>query len=170
MKLLVLSDTHRFLGNAKNIIEKIGSKIDVIIHLGDHDNDAETLSIQYPNIKFYWVRGNNDFGKDTPFEFLLKVKGKKLLLTHGHRQQVHWNYGAISYFAEEQEADMVLFGHTHVPLNDRGGRVMLFNPGSISLPRSTKNPTFGIVTINDNGLIEASIMEYSSKNEFKIIG
>ncbi|MEI3524175.1 MAG: metallophosphoesterase family protein [Anaerotignum sp.] len=59
----------------------------------------------------------------------------------GIKQRVYWNYDSISYWAEEQGADVVLFGHTHRPVYDDRGRVMLFNPGSISMPRGGTPPT-----------------------------
>jgi len=37
---------------------------------------------------------------------------------------------------------------------------MLFNPGSISMPRGSTPPTFGILTIEENGRMEGAIMEY----------
>lgn len=170
MKFLIISDTHGYLKNAMNIIEKIQDRIEGVMHLGDHDTDAEALSKKYPGLNFYWVKGNNDYSSETPEDRLLKIKGKKILLTHGHKHHVHWNYEKISYYAEEQEADLVLFGHTHVPLNDRGGRVWLFNPGSISLPRMSTIPTFGMVEFTENGRIDCSIMQYLGKDNFKRIG
>lgn len=166
MKLLILSDSHGYLRNAMNVIEKLQNRISGVIHLGDHDTDAEALSKKYTSLDFYWVKGNNDFGGSSPFERTLKFDGKKILLTHGHRQQVHWNYDGLSYFAEEQGADVVLFGHTHVPMSDRGGRVWLFNPGSISLPRMSSIPTFGILSLEE-GRMELSIMQYLGADNFK---
>ena len=104
--------------------------------------------------------GNNDYSWDTPDKKMVFAGGKKLLLVHGHKQRVYWNYDSISYWAEEQGADAVLFGHTHRPVYDDRGRVMLFNPGSISMPRGGTPPTFGILTIEENGRIEGAIMEY----------
>lgn len=170
MKLLVFSDSHRYLDNARNTIKKIGDKVHCVIHLGDHEDDVKELEVEFPNLSFYYVKGNNDFGGSAAFEQMLTFKEKIFLLTHGHKQQVHWSYTNICYWAQEQGADVVLFGHTHIPCNEKQGDILLFNPGSISLPRSTHNPTFGIIDISENGIIRGSIMEYYGKKQFKIIG
>ncbi|MFR5717817.1 MAG: hypothetical protein ACLUD9_03615 [Anaerotignum faecicola] len=68
---------------------------------------------------------------------------------------VYWNYDTISYWAEEQ-ADVCAFRtYAHAAL-EAGGRVALFNPGSISLPRGGTLPTFGILTMED-GRIEGQL-------------
>ena len=168
MKILVLSDTHSYLDNARNVLKRIGGKMDMVFHLGDHDGDALELQKEFPNLPFHFVKGNNDYGIDTPSKKLVRVGGKALLLTHGHKQRVHWNPDTICYWAEEQGADVVLFGHTHMPVWDNGGRVAMFNPGSISLPRGGGLPTFGILTI-ENGRVEGAIMEYWNAEHFKRI-
>ena len=43
MKILVLSDTHSYLDNARNVLKRIGDKMDMVFHLGDHDADALEL-------------------------------------------------------------------------------------------------------------------------------
>lgn len=168
MKLLVLSDTHRSLKNVDSIINKIGPKIDAIIHLGDMVDDQEYLKLKYPQYKFYCVSGNNDYSATAPDNLSITINGRNILLTHGHKQQVHWNYNSILYWAQEKDADLVLFGHTHDPICDNGGKVILFNPGSITLPRTTSYPTFGIVDIEESGKITCSIMLYLDAQNYKI--
>lgn len=166
MKILVLSDTHGYLERARHVLARIGDCMEMVFHLGDYDEDAKALAREFPQLPFHYVKGNNDFSPDTPAKKLLRVGGKALLLTHGHKQRVHWNPGTIGYWAEEQGADVVLFGHTHIPLWDDSGRVALFNPGSLSLPRDGGKPTFGILSL-ENGRAEGAIMEYRDENTFR---
>ena len=168
MKILVLSDTHSYLDNARNVLKRIGDKMDMVFHLGDHDVDALELQKEFPNLPFRYVKGNNDYLIDTPSKKMVRVGGKNLLLTHGHKQRVHWNPDTISYWAAEQGADVVLFGHIHMPFWDDSWHVAMFNPGSISLPRGGGLPTFGILTI-ENGKVEGAIMEYWNAEHFKRI-
>lgn len=168
MKILVFSDSHGCLENARNVLQRIGGRMEYVFHLGDLDVDAKDLQAEFPQLKFYWVQGNNDYGGNTPSKQMVSVLGKRLLLTHGHKQRVHWNDNTIAYWAEEQGADAVLFGHTHSPVNDSQGHVMLFNPGSISLPRDSHVPTFGILDISETGVIQGSIMEYWDKETFRL--
>ena len=168
MKILILSDTHSYLDHARNVLKRIGDKMDMVFHLGDHDADALELQKEFPRLPFHYVKGNNDYLMDTPSKKMVRAGGKNLLLTHGHKQRVHWNPDTISYWAAEQGADVVLFGHTHMPVWDDSWHVALFNPGSISLPRGGGLPTFGILTI-ENGKVEGAIMEYWNAEHFKRI-
>jgi putative phosphoesterase len=162
MKLLVFSDSHGDINHVRNVIEHIGKEMNSIIHLGDYCEDVKKIQREFPEYLFHYVKGNNDYEKEVPNEKLLHVAGKTLLLTHGHKQRVYWGYQNISYWAEEKGADVVLFGHTHSPVNEMFGQVLLFNPGSISRPRQSNIPTFGILEITDAGLIEGHILEYTS--------
>ena len=166
MKLLVFSDSHGWLENARNVLRRIGGRMDMVCHLGDYDSDAEELQKEFPTLPFHVVQGNNDFYTTAPQKKMVRAGGKAILLTHGHKQRVHWNPDSIAYWAEEQGADVVLFGHTHVPFWDGRGRVALFNPGSISMPRDGKPPTFGILTIED-GRMEGAVMEVCDAETFR---
>ncbi|MBQ3568485.1 MAG: metallophosphoesterase family protein, partial [Anaerotignum sp.] len=104
MKILVLSDTHSYLDNARNVLKRIGDKMDMVFHLGDHDADVLELQKEFPKLPFHYVKGNNDYLIDTPSKKMVRVGGKNLLLTHGHKQRVHWNPDTISYWAAEQGA------------------------------------------------------------------
>lgn len=130
MKILVFSDTHNYLDNAREVLWRIGGQMDMVLHLGDHDTDAMELKKEFPSLPFHYVLGNNDYSWNTPDKKMVFAGGKKLLLVHGHKQRVYWNYDSISYWAEEQGADAVLFGHTHRPVYDDRGRVMLLIPAA----------------------------------------
>ena len=166
MKILVLSDSHGRIENAKAVLQQLERQVDMVFHLGDCDEDAIALQSMFSDLPFQYVKGNNDFGRDTVSHKLVIAQGMRFLLTHGHKQRVHYNLNTIAYWGEEQGADVVVFGHTHVPFKDGTGRVYLFNPGSITLPREGVTPTFGIITVDD-GKIEGAIMEYYDRGEIK---
>ena len=50
------------------------------------------------------------------------------------------------YWGEEKQADVVVFGHIHVPVNREADGILLINPGSPSRPRNGV-PSFGILTL-----------------------
>ncbi|KXL54537.1 hypothetical protein CLNEO_06440 [Anaerotignum neopropionicum] len=166
MKILVFSDSHGRIENAKAVLGRLEHKTDMVFHLGDNDEDAVALQSMFPKLPFHYVKGNNDFRWDTPSHKLVTAQGKRFLLTHGHKQRVHYNLNTIAYWGEEQGADAVVFGHTHVALNDSSGRIYLVNPGSITLPRDSHIPTFAIITI-ENGKMEGAIMEYTEQAEIR---
>jgi putative phosphoesterase len=167
MKLLVISDTHNSLYYAKMVIERIKDKIDGIIHLGDHDEDAIQLSREYPLIPIHYIAGNCDFGPAARTEKIIEFNKKRILITHGHKQHVKWGYDRIGYFAAENSVDAVLFGHTHIPYIDYYGHILLMNPGSLSEPRMIHTPTYGVLDISSTGIIEPAIMTIENNKNFK---
>jgi len=159
MKLfLVISDSHGDIGCLKRIIDQypfIGS----IIHLGDYCRDAVRLQNLYPDKEYYMVPGNCDFSVfGLSSEITLEVEGLKVLVTHGNRYGVKNGLGGLISHAERKKYDVVLFGHTHVPLVRRTGRLLMVNPGSAGHPRGGINPTYALLEIG-NGMAEARIME-----------
>ena len=62
--------------------------------------------------------------------------GKTVYMTHGDRFRVSYGLDRLKYRAEEQHADIAMFGHTHVPLLEMSGRPWIMNPGSLSRPYS----------------------------------
>lgn len=159
MRALVISDTHRYLDNAEKVIERY-SDIGIVIHLGDLVEDVEKLKKKFKEKEFYYVAGNNDFSSNIPYEKMIEIEGKKILLTHGHRQRVNYNMLSISLWGREQDADVVLFGHIHQPVYDESMGIMVFNPGSISLPRSTQYPTYGILEVTESGIVRCTAHKF----------
>lgn len=157
MKLVIISDTH---GKCSRIVEVLSRnpQYDALLFLGDglRDFDVDGLG------GFVGVCGNCDgiscFGNVMPTERMLCFDGVKILMTHGHKYSVKFGTEALAEYAACQNADVVLFGHTHAPLEKyipsgiRLGNTVtekpmyLFNPGSLGAP-SSGNPSFGIMEI-----------------------
>ena len=152
MRFIIISDTHRYIENAIDVLEHFKDEMDGFIHLGDHYADAMSLRKQFPDKRFYAVLGNNDFDFDAPHSKTAFIGGKKILITHGHKQRVSYGLMYLDYFGRQEEADAVLFGHTHRPCLEYSGTMAMFNPGSISRPRSTYEPTFGIMDVKNGDI------------------
>lgn len=147
MKILVISDTHGDTRKAEKAI-RANRGIDLMIHLGDYIGDAQKLSALFPGIPIEYVCGNCDFiNNDIPAEKMLEVCGKRIFITHGHRYSVKWGYERLIYRGLEQEADIVLFGHTHIPELMEEGQTYLINPGSTSEPRGYSDASYAIIEI-----------------------
>ena len=156
-RILVVSDTHGDIRPVCKVLETCG-KFDYIFNLGDKLRDAEQLAA-LGMAEVVAVKGNCDFGSgDTVREVF--IGGKKLVLTHGHGQNVKYGLTNLAYFAQEREADAVFYGHTHVPGIEYAEGILLMNPGSMTLPRSGR-PTYGVVTISEKGVAPA-ILEYNA--------
>ena len=154
MRIGVVSDTHR---RVKETIENLKREsVDSIIHLGDYMKDARIIGDQL-NINIIKVRGNCDIREiDGEDEIIKTIKDKKILMTHGHRFNIKYTFDKLYYKAKELKVDLVLFGHTHKPYNEKIDDVLFFNPGSPSNPRNISQGTYGILDIDEN--IEAKIM------------
>ena len=148
MRILVISDTHGETDKAEDILRN-HDDIDLIIHLGDYFRDAQKISASFPNIAIEYIYGNSDFMiGDIPAEKLLECAGKKIFITHGHRYSVKWDYDKLHRKAQETEADLLLFGHTHVAEIIRTMDYIIMNPGSISDSRGDSTESYALVDIN----------------------
>ena len=152
MKVLVMSDTHGYIINAKEAIDK-NSDIEMVLHLGDYCRDAAQLSQLYPNIKFEYVYGNCDIGIGAiSGEKTIEIEGRRIFMTHGHKYSVKWDYNRILAKAEMDKAEVILFGHTHVAVIDSSSDVLILNPGSISESRSNSPESYAILEISEDNI------------------
>ncbi len=155
MKAIVFSDSHNSVWLMNDLVDKFRSKIDCIIHLGDCTEDTSDFEIK--GIKLFQVRGNNDYDSMYPSERTITLAGKRIYMTHGHRQRVYYGTDTLYYTAAQEQADIALFGHTHMPYLENEGGIIIMNPGSISLPRGGNERSFAFITI-ENNKITASVM------------
>ena len=153
IKAAVFSDTH---GNNFPMLEAARqAKADVLIHLGDHDRDAQLLRQAFPDTPLYSVCGNCDYAPLAPERLTVELGPVKAFLTHGHLYSVSaWQADWLVYAAQEQGASLALFGHTHRAFHEQVGGVTLLNPGTAG---KGSNLTWAMVTIFDNGAISCQI-------------
>ena len=149
MKAAVFSDTH---GNNFPMLEAArASGADVLIHLGDHDRDAQLLRQLLPDTPLYSVCGNCDMNPLAPETLTVQLGPVRAFLTHGHLYNVSpWHLDSLVYAAQEQDARLAFFGHTHKPCWEELGGVTLINPGTAGKGRDL---SWALVTIFDNGAI-----------------
>ncbi|MCM1130906.1 MAG: metallophosphoesterase [Roseburia sp.] len=119
MKILVLSDSHH------TPLESLDyKKYDVVIHCGDYGNCLTSLTKN----QVFFVRGNCDFfGEDYLF---FSLYGKKIFVTHGHRENVKYGLNRLIYKSLEMGANITLFGHTHQQICFQEEGILFLNPGS----------------------------------------
>lgn len=148
MKILVVSDSHRCLGYIYDAIEK--EMPDAVLHLGDHKSDAEDLSYAFENIDFYYVPGNCDFSPEAPGCCTLTFDGVRIFMTHGHLFGVKSGLDRLIARGLQENANIVLFGHTHQQLLDQKDSLWVMNPGSFS------RCGYGLIE-TDNGSFRCSL-------------
>lgn len=132
MKILILSDSHSSLGFMRRCVEAV--KPDAMVHLGDHYDDGEALGELFPHIPLHQVAGNCDKNR-CPIHaremLCYTLGGVMVYMTHGHRQWVKQGIGGLLTEARRYDAQVALYGHTHIPHCHREeDGLWVLNPGS----------------------------------------
>ena len=162
MKYLVVSDIH----GSKSYMDRIfkvfsDTRCDKLIVLGDflyhgprnvipEGYDPKSLAEELNGFEseIIAVRGNCDAEVDQMvLDFnimdekkIIDINGYKAFLTHGH----HVNEDHMP----EEKIDMLLNGHTHIPVLKRENDVIFLNPGSVTLPKQENPHTYAIINEN----------------------
>lgn len=158
MKCLCFSDSH---GSSYNIRAALNKHPDaeVIFYLGDGLRDLEEYILDR-NCAWLAVQGNCDYSALLGEVFVKKtdsvtLMGRRILFTHGDLYGVKYGLDGVTKLAIDHNADLLLFGHTHQPLEkyistDDGG-FYLFNPGSIGGGYGCAS--YGVINITDRGIL-----------------
>lgn len=146
MKLVIFSDIH----GHREVLERILSfnpDADYFISLGDSE-----LPLQYLlDLDIVAIKGNYPRDAGFAYESELEVNGKRIYMTHGHKYGVHRQLKKLLKKGFQDGYDIVLYGHTHIAKVDKAGNLLLMNPGSAYRPRNETEPSYMIMTINDDG-------------------
>lgn len=150
MKIAIVSDTHNNWVNFEKAIGWIKKEnIQLILHCGDIQNQEIIDKAQKffgKEIKF--VKGNGDFNLDLPEKMELEFNSKKIIFTH---------FPSIAKkLAQSQNYDLVFYGHTHRPWEEKIGNCKMINPGELA--GQFYKPTFAIFDTNTDNL-ELKILE-----------
>ena len=155
-KILVISDSHQDSRTVNEVIER-ESPFDILVHCGDIEGSLYPVEHKDNPFLIYAVLGNCD-SYGYPQEILFKVGVYNIFVCHGHRYMVHNSLSSILEAGKSKFADIILYGHTHVPEIVEKKGILLVNPGSISLPKSPSwERSYAILKISDDFLPEAEI-------------
>ena len=143
MKIYVLSDTHNSFSFGAFLPEL--EKADMIVHCGDGERDVYDIKSAF-SVPIVSVAGNCDMFGDSSTVF--EAEGHRILVAHGHNYGVRYSLSELEEKAQAENADIVFYGHTHIPQTDyRNGRWYI-NPGSLCRPREGNAPTYCILTLD----------------------
>ena len=161
MRVVVVSDTHapRFWKSCPPAVASRLEGVDLILHAGD----VCTPEVLHELSAFAPVRvvlGNND-GPDVaawgaPETLELELDGLRVGMIHdagpkeGRLARMHHRFPT---------ADLVVFGHSHIPLDAADDRLRILNPGSPTDKRRQPHRTLAELTITDGRLAAARIVE-----------
>ena len=163
MKIVALSDTHaprRWRSCPPRVAAHLRGA-DLILHAGD----VCTAGVLDELSAFAPVRavlGNND-GPDVaawgaPESVQLDLDGLQVAMIHDSGQAA----GRIARMRRRfPGAGLVVFGHSHIPLDQSAGGLRIFNPGSPTDRRRQPHGTIGLLTIAAGRLQQARIVPVS---------
>ncbi len=150
MKVGIISDTHidslaAGMKLAQRLLHGPFSAVDVILHAGDHVY-PDLESCFYP-IPWYSVRGNMDLPHpDVPLQRIVQLGDTKIGMIHGWGAPDGIEKRVLGSFPTAN-LDVLVFGHSHLPVCRRVGSVLLLNPGSPTDRRSAPYHSVGLLHI-----------------------
>jgi len=156
MRILIVSDTHKAHGNLERALEQVGH-IDMMIHLGDVEG-REYYIDALVDCPVHMVSGNNDFFSSLPWEEEFFIGEHHVFITHGHGYFVGRDEERLKAEARGRGADIVMYGHTHVPSLTIEPDLVTLNPGSIGYPRQPgRKPSYILMQVDAKGKAEYQI-------------
>lgn len=178
MKYLIASDIHGSLYYCEKLIEAFRrEKADRLILLGDilyhgprndlpkgYDPKGVIALLNAHRERILCVRGNCDTEVDQmvlTFPILadfaaLELGDKLVYLTHGHRYH-------IDQLPPLCKGDILLYGHTHIPLCKEKNGVLCLNPGSVSIPKENSPHSY---MIYESGVFLWKTLDGETYSEF----
>ncbi|MBP1560617.1 MAG: metallophosphoesterase [Oscillospiraceae bacterium] len=151
MRIIVMSDSHGQSVQVEKII-RANPEADMFVHLGDGEREISEMRMKYPDIDLRSVRGNCDFGKDSPDFQIIEWGKARIFCTHGHRYGVKGGTELIRSIARDNGCSAVFFGHTHERYLALEDGIDILNPGSCAFPRDGNKPSYAFVDVTENGI------------------
>jgi putative phosphoesterase len=160
VRVVVLSDTHaprRWRACPPQVAEHLRGA-DLILHAGDVCT-ALVLRELAEYAPVVAVLGNNDepdvadWGAAETAE--LDLDGLNVAIVHDTGPAV----GRLTRMRRRfPRADLLVFGHSHIPLDESAYGLRIFNPGSPTDRRRQPHGTLGVLRIDSGRLLEATIV------------
>jgi putative phosphoesterase len=151
MRIGVISDTH-IPDRAKKIPPQIledFKNVDLVLHAGDLVDSGALKELKTVCRDVRAVRGNMDHpeAKDAlPEKLVMEIEKHRVGLAHG--------YGAppklielVTKIFEKDKVDIIVFGHSHYPINEVRNGILYFNPGSPTDKIFSPYNSYGIIEI-----------------------
>lgn len=106
------------------VAERLNAVAERIIAVrGNCDSEVDQMLLQFPIT--------------APWQQVL-TEHQRLFLTHGHLYSPN-NLPPLA------SGDVLVYGHTHLPVAEKHGEIFLFNPGSVSIPKGGFAASYGLL-------------------------
>jgi uncharacterized protein len=136
----LIADTH---GMIREEALRALDGADIIFHAGDVGRFAvlDALAAIAP---VHAVLGNTDVPDGTlPASISRELEGVRLHVTHGHEI----GRPTPEALAARYGGDVIVYGHTHRPLIQMVGTVLVINPGAAGPPRFNLKPSVALLSL-----------------------
>ena len=165
MRIGVIADTH-IPERAETIPLKALNDLktcDLILHAGDLVSPEVLTDLRKiaKQVKAVW--GNMDppqVRSQLPEKEFFTLEGVKIGLTHGYGPPLKLINLTASIFKKEKP-DIIIFGHSHHPINERKENTLYFNPGSLTDKIFSPYNSYGILEIDSGKIKSAKIIRIS---------
>jgi hypothetical protein len=153
MRVLVISDTHSM--ELPDKVKNEFTKVDLVIHAGD------VCSLEYfrelpKGVEIRGVKGNVDepeMAREWPAKTFFNLEKVRVGLFHGRGPSRRVKDFVEEEFARDMDkVDVIIFGHSHHPCNERSQGVLFFNPGSPTDTVFAPYLSYGILDIKGDTL------------------
>lgn len=141
MKIGVMSDSHDQVENILKAVDIFNQEqVELVIHCGDWVSPFTIKFYKKIKCPIRGVFGNNDgdrflhlaraknYGIDLTYEereLILDLDGRHIYVHHGDYSEL------INSAVRSGEFDAVFHGHTHIRANEKVGKTLSLNPGSL---------------------------------------
>jgi uncharacterized protein len=162
MLIAVISDTHLPRGTRRlpdACVERIAAA-DLLLHAGDFSTLDVLRELERIGPPVAGVHGNVDSAelcRLLPEERVVEAGGIRVAMLHdagpraGRLERMRRRFG--------ERADIVVFGHSHMPLHERAGDgFQILNPGSPTERRRAPTHTMGLIHV-ENGLPRCELLD-----------
>ena len=151
----VISDTHISdqSDHLPGVVLDAFKRVDLIMHAGDIVSLGVIDELKKVCPKVVVVAGNMDqepIKKKYPLKQVMEIFGYKVGLMHGAGSAGNLVELLKDAFKEDS-CDLIIFGHSHKPMNEQIGRTLFFNPGSANDSAAESN-SYGIIELKDKML------------------
>ena len=157
----VISDTHIRDNDAEVPVKVLEAfkEVDMVIHVGDLLDLSVLDKLRQVCKDVRAVAGNMDSAetkKILPTKEIIKIGKYTIGVAHGYGHPA----GLVEIMEKmfkDDNVDVIVFGHSHTPCNEKKGEVLFFNPGSPTDKVFAPFNSYGILEVNDK--IEGKIIK-----------
>ncbi|MFP7168668.1 metallophosphoesterase family protein [Terribacillus sp. 7520-G] len=166
MRITILADTHmpRMAKIWPPALLPYLERADHILHAGDIQDSRvlDSLAAYAPVTAVFGNMDSSGLMDKLPKKQLLDFHGLKIGLTHGHGKGKTTEQRAKAEF-EGEAIDLLIYGHSHIPVHKEESGLVLFNPGSPTDKRQQEQFSFGELIVEEDGTWSLKHIFYKDK-------